>query len=111
MTTLLVRTRHDGPSETAPPVAELGVHTALAPSRELPEGPAVPSQTRTNLPEHTVAELLAFYVAEVLPSCAPTTQYQRTRFLAMVEGTTASSPSRRSPPPGCGAGAINSAGV
>jgi hypothetical protein len=35
-------------------------------------------------PGPTVADLLAYYVAEVLPTKAPTTQYQRGRFLALL---------------------------
>ena len=34
--------------------------------------------------EHTVAELLTYYMGEVLPSKAPNTRYQQTRFLTML---------------------------
>jgi hypothetical protein len=77
MTTLLLRTRHDVPPEASPAVAAPLGRTALAPALEVAGCPAVALQT--------VADLLAYYVAEVLPTHAPNTQYQRTRFLAMVE--------------------------
>jgi integrase len=75
MTTLRVRTRRDVPPEATPAVGEAGVHTT-APVQEPAERPAGPS--------HTVAELLTYYTAEVLPTLAPNTHYQRTRFCAML---------------------------
>lgn len=53
-----------------------------------------PAPSRATLPQtaepaadpggQTVAELLTYYMAEVLPSKAPQTQYQQTRFLSML---------------------------
>ena len=75
MTTLLVRTRHDGPLEAAPPPAAL-----LAP----PAVPAAPPASPAGL-AHTFADLLRYSRAEVLPTKAPTTHYQQNRFLAALE--------------------------
>src|SRR5437016_2911507 len=77
MTTLLLRTRHDVRSEAAPSVAEPYVPSALAPAREVAERPGVA--------QRMVTDLLTHYTTEVLPTLAPTTHYQRTRFLAMMD--------------------------
>ena len=77
MTTLLLRTRHDGPREASPRVATPLAPAALAPARESAELPGGPQQT--------VTDLIAYYTAEVLPTLAKNTQYQRDRFLMMMD--------------------------
>src|SRR5437773_2271386 len=77
MTTLLIRTRNDRPPEGSPRLTAPLAPAALAPDPAPVARPAEPAQT--------FGALLLYYVHEVLPSKAASTQSQQTRFLGTLD--------------------------